>query len=102
MTPEQKLQIQALVMEHLQASVKEQPTMLADVLLSGDGFQFLSRLIQTHEFAARQRAQIFNDLLQAIRGVAPPNVYQQPPPAWRPNPANTSTPIPPVYQAPEE
>src|SRR5262245_31063883 len=89
MTPEQKLQIQALIVQHLQAAAEEHPTMLVDVLLSGDGFNFLNRFLQTEEFAARSRAQALNTLLQAVRQLAPPNTYQ-PPPAWQP----------PVQQAP--
>jgi len=83
MTPEQKLQVQALIVQHLQAAAEEHPTMLVDVLLSGDGFNFLNRFLQTEEFAARQRAQALNSLLQAVRQLAPPNTYQ-PPPAWQP------------------
>ena len=84
MTPDQKLQLQGFIVQHLQASAEDHPTMLVDVLLSGDGYNFLNRLLQTAEFAARQQAQALNNLLQAVRGIAPPNTYQPPPPAWQP------------------
>jgi len=89
MTAEQKVQARNLVLGYLEAVAESQPTALIDVLLSGDGYNILNRLIQGEEMAARARAQALNNLLQAVRQAAPPQTYQQPPPppqTWTPPP----------------
>jgi|SRR5499433_17247 len=101
MTPEQKTQVRNLLLGYLEAVAQEQPNLLVDVLLAGDGYNFLNRLLQGEEMAARQRAQVLNNLLQAVRQVAPPNTYQ-PPPHWQPPPAQPPPDFPPLQQQPEE
>src|SRR5262249_19489311 len=100
MTPEQKTQVRTRLLAYLEAVAQEQPNLLVDVLLAGDGYNFLNRLLQGEEMAARQRAQVLNNLLQAVRQIAPPNTYQ-PPPQWQP-PTQPSPGFPPLQQQPEE
>jgi hypothetical protein len=83
MSPDEKLAVQTVVMEYLQASTADHPTLLFDVLLSGDGHTLVHHVLSTQAAYAQRRADTLNHLLRAITIERPPvasQAPQEPPP----------------------
>jgi hypothetical protein len=66
MTTEERLAIQTVLVEQLQAEAREHPTLLVDALLAGDGWALVYRVMSQQEAHARQRAETLRHLLGAM------------------------------------
>jgi len=96
MSPDEKLAAQTVVMEYLQATAAEHPTLLLDVLLSGDG-QTLVHHVLSHQAAyAQRRAETLAYLIQQIQAerAAPPAAEPGPPPSPAPRRRTPTVPMP--------
>jgi hypothetical protein len=76
MTPEEKVAVQQLVVEQLQADAERHPTLLLDTLLSGDGAALVVSILAQQEAQARHRATILGRLLGYFK--PPPEVTAAP------------------------
>jgi hypothetical protein len=65
-TPEEKLAIQATIMDDFQAHAEKHPTLLIDVLLSGQGFAFVHQVLERRLAQAGQTTQVIGTLLRAL------------------------------------
>jgi len=91
MNPDERLAVQRVVMDWLQQDATENPTRLIDILLSGDGWQFVHHVVSTRAAYARGNAEAMDHLLRVL------NTERLPPPA----PAQpTPPPAPPTYMPP--
>ena len=78
MTSEEKVLIQAEVVQFLQSTAEEQKTLLLDVLLSGDGYSLVYQVLSTQAAYAQQRADALNYLLRAMSAEHPLQAPQAP------------------------
>lgn len=78
MSPDEKLAVQTVVMEFLQGNAQERPTLLCDVLLSGDGMALVHQVLSSQAAYAQRRADTLNHLLRAIVAEHPPVAPQAP------------------------
>jgi len=78
MSPEEKIAIQQLVVEQLQADAERHPTLLLDTLLSGDGVSLVVSIIAQQEALARGRAAILGRLLALFQPVKHPEAPPTP------------------------
>jgi len=83
MSPEERVAIQTVVVETLQAESQRVPTLLIDTLLSGDGYQLVHQILAQQAAAARQRADTLGELLRRMTAAATP---AEPPAAEPPSP----------------
>lgn len=66
MSPDERLAVQRVVMDWLQADAAENPTRLIDVLLSGDGCNLVHHVLSTRAQQARETSRAMDYLLQAM------------------------------------
>lgn len=81
MSPEERMALQGVVVEYLQSRAQEQPTLLVDTLLSGDGYSLLYQVLSKLSLEARQRAGALGHLLQLLmteRGIATGAIRSRP------------------------
>ena len=67
MTPEEKVAVQTVLMKEITDQATAQPTLLFDLLVSGQGYQFIHHVLSKHLAQANQASQICGQLLQAIK-----------------------------------
>jgi len=72
MTQDEKVAIQTLIVERLQADAERHPTLLIDTLLSGDGVALVHSIVAQEEALARNRAAILGRLLAVFKPAEPP------------------------------
>lgn len=68
MSPEQKFEIQKIIVAELAAKAQEQPNLLIDVLLSGQGYQFVYQVLAMANTKARAVVDGTDHLMVALRG----------------------------------
>jgi len=78
MTSEEKILIQAEVVQFLQSTAEDQKTLLLDVLLSGDGHALVHHILSTRAAYAQRRADALNYLLRAMTAEHPLSAPQAP------------------------
>ena len=66
MTLEEKVAIQKIIMTELLQQQDSQPALLLDVLLSGQGYQFVQHVVAKHHGMATSLAQMTAGLMKAI------------------------------------
>ena len=68
MTVEEKMAIQSLLLDELADHQKDLPVLLIDFLMSGQGSQWVWRVLSTRYAKAAQSQQMIEKLLKAVRG----------------------------------
>lgn len=71
MTQDEKVAIQTLLIDEVAQHTKDQPTLLIDVLLSGQGHQWIWQTLSARAAYATQAAGTFQHLLKVIQTTPP-------------------------------
>lgn len=68
MTTEEKQAITAVLLDEIAAQQQQNPTLLIDALLSGQGYQLVHLVLQRNLAIATGRTQALTQLLRALNG----------------------------------
>ena len=79
MSPEEKQAIQSVLMDEFIQRTEKEPTLLFDVLMSNQGFQFVVQVLQRRRFLAQQGVTMTEQLLRAMNGTHYPGEQVQAP-----------------------
>ena len=68
MTTEEKQAITAVLLDEIASQQQQNPTLLIDALLSGQGYQLVHMVLQRNLAIATGRGQALTQLLRALNG----------------------------------